>query len=82
MTAAIPGVLWWVLLPGALGCLVAFLLFHVDNVRLHAFLLVGLAFFLAMVLLVILALDRPFSGEAAIGPDSYQLVYDHNMRAR
>jgi hypothetical protein len=80
--AAIPGVLWWVLLPGALGCIVAFLFFHVNHVRLHAFLLVGLAVFLALVLLVIIALDRPFSGEAAIGPDSYELVYDHYMRGR
>ena len=82
VSAAIPGVLWWVLMPGALGCLVAFVFFYVNDVRLHAWLLVGVAVFLAMVLLVIIALDRPFSGEAAIGTDSYQLVYDHQMRNR
>ena len=82
VSAAIPGVLWWVLMPGALGCLAAFMFFHVNDVRFHASLLVGLAVFLAMVLLVIIALDRPFSGEAAVGTDSYQLVYDHQMRSR
>jgi hypothetical protein len=80
--AAIPSVLWWVLLPGALGCIVAFLFFQVNNVRLHALLLVGLAASLAMVMLVIVALERPFTGQTAIGPDSYRLVYDHQMRAR
>jgi hypothetical protein len=82
VSAAIPGVLWWVLLPGALGCLTAFLFFHVNDVRLHAWLLVGVAVFLAMVLLVTIALDRPFSGEAAVGTDSYRLVYDQQMRIR
>jgi hypothetical protein len=78
---AIPGVLWWVLLPGALGCIVAFVFFYVDNVRLHALLLVGLSAFLSTVLLVIIALERPYSGDTAVGPDSYRLVYDHQMRA-
>jgi hypothetical protein len=79
--AAIPGVLWWVLLPGALGCIVAFLFFHVDDVRFHALLLLGLSAFLATVLLVIIALERPFSGDTAVSPDSYRLVYDQQMRS-
>jgi len=33
-----------------------------------------------MVLFLIIALDRPFRGDLGIGPDSYQLIYDHHMK--
>jgi hypothetical protein len=78
--SALPGVLWCVLLPGAVGCIVLFLFFHVENGRFQAVLLIGLAGFVAMVLLVIITLDRPFVGESGITPDSYQLIYDHHMK--
>ena len=41
--------------------------------------LLGLAASLSMVLLVIFALDTPFTGDISIGPDSYQLIYDQHM---
>jgi len=78
--AALPSVLWWVLLPGAVGCLVLFLFFNLANVRFQAVLLLGLAAFLAMVLFVIIALDRPYSGGVGITADPYQLVIDHYMK--
>src|SRR4051812_8855325 len=78
--ASLPGVLWWVLLPGAVGCLVLCLFFKLSNARFQAVLLLGLAAFLAMVLFVIIALDRPFSGDPGITADSYQLVIDHYMK--
>jgi hypothetical protein len=34
----------------------------------------------AMVLFVIITLDRPFQGEMAIPADSYQLIYDQLMK--
>jgi len=78
--SALPGVLWFVLLPGAMGCIIMCLFFHVENARFQAVLLLGLAGFLAMVLFVIIALDRPFSGQNGITADSYQLIYDHHMK--
>jgi hypothetical protein len=36
--------------------------------------------FLAMVLFVIIALDRPFVGDMGITAESYQLIYDHHMK--
>jgi hypothetical protein len=78
--SALPGVLWFVLLPGAMGCIMMYLFFHVENGRFQAILLLGLAGYLSMVLFVIIALDRPFSGEHGISADSYQLVYDHHMK--
>ena len=77
--AGLPGVLWFVLLPGAIGCIVLFWFFRVEDVRFHAALLVLLAGFISMVLFVIIGLDCPFSGDMGITADSYQLIYDHHM---
>jgi Protein of unknown function (DUF4239) len=78
--AGLPGVMWSVLLPGAMGCIVLCFFFQVRNAYFQGILLFGLAGFLAMVLFVIIALDRPFVGETGITAESYQLVYDHHMR--
>jgi hypothetical protein len=76
----LPGVFWWVLLPGAVGCIGLSLFFHLNNAWFQAVLLVGLAGFLALVLFIIIALDRPFSGDTGIKPDSYQLVLEQYMQ--
>jgi uncharacterized protein DUF4239 len=78
----LPGVMWFVLLPGAMGCLFLSLFFHIEDVRFQAFLMSGLAGFVAMVLFVIISLDRPFQGPMAIGADSYQLIHDQLMTGR
>jgi hypothetical protein len=78
----LPGVMWVVLLPGAMACLLLALFFHIEDVRFQAFLISGLAGFVAMVLFVIISLDRPFQGAMAIGADSYQLVHDQLMSGR
>jgi Protein of unknown function (DUF4239) len=79
VTAGLPGVLWFVLLPGAMGCVALCLFFYVPNVWLQGALVASVAGFLAMVIFVIIALDRPYQGDMGIGPDSYQLIYDHHM---
>lgn len=76
---SLPVVFWWVLLPGAMGSIALFLLFHLASRRFHAILLTGLAIFQALVLLIIIALARPFSGEMGIGSESYELVHEHLM---
>jgi hypothetical protein len=76
----LPSVLWYVLLPGAIGIIVICLFFQVDNPRFQGIILVCMAGFIAMVLFVIIGLDRPFSGDMGITADSYQLVYDHHMK--
>jgi hypothetical protein len=80
--AALPGVLWTVLLPGAAACIFLCLFFQVRNARFQVTLLLGLAGFLSMVLFVIIALDRPLQSESGIGADAYQLIYDHHMRKK
>jgi hypothetical protein len=76
----LPGVLWFVLLSGAMGCVTLSLLFKVDNAVYQGVMVGGLASFLAMLLFVTFALDRPFQGDMAVGPESYQLIYDHHMK--
>ena len=77
--AGLPGVFWWLLLPGAMGCVVLCLFFHLDDTRYQRTLLLGLSGFLSMVLFIVIALDRPFHGDMAIGAESYELIYDHHM---
>jgi hypothetical protein len=77
--SGLPGVMWLVLLTGAMGGVVLWLFCYVDNLRLQVILMLGVAGSLAMVLFVIFALDRPFRGDMGIRPDSYQLIYDQHM---
>lgn len=80
INTALPTVMWFVLLPGAMGCLLLALLFPIEDARFEAVLVVALSGFLAMVLFVIISLDQPFRGPMAITPDSYQLVFDQMMK--
>ena len=75
----LPGVLWFVLLGGAVAGHYARSFLYVENARLQACMLLGLAASLSMVLLVIFALDTPFTGEMSIGSEPYQLAYDQHM---
>jgi hypothetical protein len=78
--AGLPGVLWFVLLSGAVGCVTLYFFFHLQNPYFQTGLVLALASFVAMVLFVIIALDRPFVGEMGITSDSYQLIYEHHMK--
>jgi hypothetical protein len=80
VSTGLPGVMWFVLLPGAMGCLALCLFFRIEDARFQAILLTALAGFVAMVLFVIVSLDRPFQGDMAITAGSYQLVYDQLMK--
>jgi len=80
VNSGLPGVMWLVLLPGAMGCLLVSLLFPIEDVRFQSVLVAGLSGFLAMVLFVIISLDRPFRGAMAIPADSYELVRDQLMK--
>jgi hypothetical protein len=76
----LPSVLWWVLLPGAFICLGLCTLFHVHNLWFKGVLLTGLSVFMAMVLFVIVSLDKPYAGPHGVTADSYRLVYEHYMQ--
>jgi Protein of unknown function (DUF4239) len=80
VNSGLPGVMWFVLLPGAMGCLLFSLFFPIEEPHFQAVLVAGLAGFVAMVLFVIVSLDRPFQGAMAIPADSYQLIHDQLMK--
>ena len=80
--SGLPAVIWYALLPGAMGCLILSLFVPVEDKRHHIVLAACLAGFVAMVLFIIIALDRPFHGAMAITPESYELVYDQLMAPR
>jgi hypothetical protein len=79
-TTALPVVLWVVLLPGAFACIVLSIFYRIEEPKLQYVYTIGLAGFIAMVLFVIFALDRPFVGDMAITPDSYRIIYDQLMK--
>jgi len=80
VNSGLPGVMWFVLLPGAMGCLLFSLFFPIEEPRFQAVLVAGVAGFVAMVLFVIVSLDRPFRGAMAIPADSYALIHDQLMK--
>lgn len=75
----VPGIMWGVVIIGALIGLTTSFYFKVGDVRLHYTLVGLLAAFIGLVMFMILALDRPFRGDLGLGPDSYQLVYEQLM---
>jgi hypothetical protein len=76
----LPGVMWAVILVGAVIGLGSTFFFKVEDARLHGVLVTLLAGFMGLVIFMILALDQPFRGDLGIGSQSYQLIYDHLMK--
>jgi hypothetical protein len=76
----LPGVMWIVILVGAVISLSASFFFKVEDVRLHGILVTLLAMFIGLVIFMTFALDRPFRGDLGVRPEPYQLIYDHLMK--
>jgi hypothetical protein len=80
LSTGLPGVMWLVIVAGALISLTSSFFFKVEDARLHGILVILLAAFMGLVIFMILALDRPFRGDLAIGTSSYELVHDQMMK--
>jgi hypothetical protein len=79
VTAAIPGLLWYLVLIGTLFTVVFVWMLHMSFVS--QFLLGGItALFLGIMIFLIYSLDRPFQGAVSVSPDSFQTVYDQVMK--
>jgi membrane protein YdbS with pleckstrin-like domain len=76
----LPGVMWIVVLVGAVISLGTSFFFKVDDVRLHGILVTLLAMFIGLVIFMTFALDRPFRGDLGVRPEPYQLIYDQLMK--
>ena len=78
--ARLPGVLWFIIIVGALINLSLSFLFRIEDGWFQGIQVMFLAAFIGLVIFLIFAFDRPFRGELGLRPDSYQLVYDHLMK--
>jgi hypothetical protein len=69
-----------VLMGGALN----FLLFLLFDMRFMVHMLLGgiVAFFLGVMIFVIVAMDSPFRGEVSVGPDPLEALYDSMMKPK
>jgi hypothetical protein len=76
----LPGILWFVIILGSMIGLCAAFFFKLEDPRVHGVHVVLLAIFMGLVIFMIFALDRPFVGDLAMRPDSYQLIYDQLMK--
>ncbi|MES2438085.1 MAG: DUF4239 domain-containing protein [Verrucomicrobiota bacterium] len=75
----LPGVLWFVVVFGACVSLASTFLFKIGDFRLHIIQVLLLSIFVGLVITLILAFDRPFQGDLAIGPEPYRLIRDQLM---
>jgi len=80
VNTGLPGVLWIVVLAGAVIGLTSTFFFKVEDLRLHAVMVTLLATFIGLVIFMTFAFDRPFRGDLALTPEPYQLVYDKVMQ--
>ena len=70
-TNKLSGVMWMIIILGALMSMCLVYLFRLEDARLHLLVVSLLSGFLGLVFLMIVLNDRPFFGAAGIEPDSY-----------
>lgn len=72
--------MWMVLIAGSAITLALTWFFEVTSLRVHALMTSGLAVAIALVLYLIGALDYPFGGDIAVGPDAFVQVRENIKR--
>jgi len=70
-TTAVPGVLWFVLVIGAVITICFCLALHMKNILLHAGATALLTALLAMCLWIIVLINHPFAGEVHVSPSPF-----------
>jgi len=76
---ALPGVMWLVVVLGAVISLVSAYYFPVNDPHVHRVQVGLLATFIGLVIFMVLALDRPFHGDLGVEPHAYELIYNQLM---
>jgi hypothetical protein len=72
----IPGVLWAVLVFGAVVTVGFTYLFGLRNTGAHRLMVMSLTAVIALVLFAIVAMDHPFSGGASVGPEAFEQILE------
>ena len=76
----LPGMLWFIIILGAVISLSSCFFFKIEDARVQVIQLLLLATFIGLVIFMIFALDRPFSGDLGLKPEPYQLIHDQLMK--
>jgi hypothetical protein len=82
VTTGLPGVMWVVIVVGAVISISSCYFFRVEDVRVHCILVALLAALIGLVITMTIAMNHPFRGTLALTADSYQLVYDQLMKPK
>lgn len=82
MLVSLSGVLWFVIIAGALISLCATFFFKVGDIRLLRIQVLLLSGFIGLVITLVFAFERPFHGDLAIDPGPYRLVREQLMSPR
>jgi hypothetical protein len=79
VTAAIPGVLWYIVVIGAFITIAFIWMLHMD---LNSQIVLGgiTAFFIGIMIFLIYAMDRPLRGAVSVSPEAFGSVYDLVMK--
>jgi hypothetical protein len=70
----IPGILWVVLVAGAIITVGFTYLFGLDDTTTHTLMVAALALIIGLVIFTIGSLEYPFGGDVHLGPDAFELV--------
>jgi hypothetical protein len=76
----LPGVMWVVIVVGAVISISACYFFRVEDARLHAILIALLSVLIGLVITMTVSMNHPFRGDLGLTSDPYQLVYDQLMK--
>jgi hypothetical protein len=76
----LPGVMWVVIVVGAVISISGCYFFRVEDAWLHGILVVLLAVLIGLVITMTEAMNHPFRGTLGLSADPYQLVYDQLMK--
>jgi hypothetical protein len=68
---AIPPIVWWIIALGTAITIFYTYIFGVDDIRMHLVMTGTMTAALALVIVLIVSLDRPFRGDLSIGTDAY-----------
>ncbi|CCH02253.1 hypothetical protein FAES_4253 [Fibrella aestuarina BUZ 2] len=71
----VPGVLWSVVLIGALATITFSFFFLITNFSLHATMTGILAGMIGLLIFLLVVLDHPYWGEVSVTPEAYESVY-------
>jgi Protein of unknown function (DUF4239) len=73
-SSGINSILWVVLIVGAIVTVAFTFLFGFDETLMQGLMVGGLSFLIGLVLFLVIALDYPFRGSIAVGPDAFRAL--------